>query len=168
MEMRVMLELLAPGMEHRQTAELGPKTLGVAADVQKALGHGMKEEGIEHAGILKDEGTEFLRQGGNHMDVRCVQDFSLSIGEPSGLGRPVTFWATAVPARIIRWLLVLAAVALGQVSAEGGGAAQLDGTQGAMLRTAQSVPIALQEGLAMLAHHIGHFEPRATHDGCSR
>ena len=162
--MRVVLELPAPGMEYRQTAEFGPKVLGVAANVQKALGHGMKEEGIEHVGILKDEGTEFLRQGGNHMDVRCRQDFSLSIGEPGSLGRPVTFWATAVPARIIGGLLVLATVALGQVSTEGCGAAQFDGAQGAMLDAAQPVPIALQEGVAMLAHHIGHFKPRATHD----
>jgi hypothetical protein len=164
MEMRVVLELLAPGMEHRQTAELGPEMLGVDADVQKALGYGMKEEGIEQVGILKDEGTEFLWQGRNHMDVRCRQDFSLSIGEPSGLGRTVTFWATTVPARIIRRLLVLAAVALGQVAAEGRRAAQLDGAQGAMLGAAQPVPIALQEGLAMLAHHVSDFKPRATHD----
>lgn len=166
--MRVELELLAPGMEHRHTAELGPEMRGVAGDVQQALGHGVKEEGIEHARILQDEGVEVQRQGRNHMDVRCRQDFSLAVGKPRGLGCTMTFWATAVPARIIRRLLVLAAVALGQVSAEGGGAAQLNGTQGAMLRTAQSVPIALQEGLAMLAHHICHFEPRATHDGCSR
>jgi hypothetical protein len=150
-------------VQHRQTAELGPEMLGVAANVQKALGHGMKEERIEHVGILKDERTEFLRQGGNHMDIRCGQDFSLSIGEPGGLSCTVTFWATAVPARVIRGLLVLAVVALGQVSTEGRGAAQLDGAQGAMLYTAQSVPIAFQEGLAMLAHHISDFEPRATH-----
>jgi hypothetical protein len=48
-------------MEYCQTAEFGPEMLGIAANVQKALGHGMKEEGIEHVGILKDEGTEFLR-----------------------------------------------------------------------------------------------------------
>jgi hypothetical protein len=48
-------------VEHRQTAELGPKMLGVATDVQKTLGRGMKEERIEHTGILKDEGAEFVR-----------------------------------------------------------------------------------------------------------
>ena len=61
MEVRVVLELPAPGMEHRQAAELGSEMLRIAADVYKALGHGMKKEGIEHTGILKDEGTEFLR-----------------------------------------------------------------------------------------------------------
>jgi hypothetical protein len=164
MEMRVVLELLAPGMEHRQTAEFGPEMLGVTANVQKALGHGMKEERIEHVGILKDERTEFLRQGGNHMDIRCGQDFSLSIGEPGGLSRTVTFWATAVPARVIRGLLVLAVIALGQMSAEGRRAAQLDGTQSTMLCAAQSVSITLQEGLAMQAHHICYFKLTATHD----
>jgi hypothetical protein len=164
MEMRVKVELPAPGMEHRQAAEFGSEVLGVTADVQKALGHGVKQEVIEHARILKDEGMQAVRQGRNHMDVRCRQDFSLSIGEPSGLGRTVTFWATAVPARIIGGLLVLAAIALGQVSAEGRGAAQLDGAQGAMLCAAQSRPIALQEGLAMLAYHIRDFELRATHE----
>jgi hypothetical protein len=60
--------------------------------------------------------------------------------------------------------LVVAPVALGQVAAEGRGAAQLDGAQGAMLCAAQAVSIALQEGRTMLAYHIGHFEPRAAHD----
>lgn len=162
--MRVVLELLAPSMEHCQTTELGPEMLGVAADIQKALGYGMEEEGIEHAGIVRGERTEFLGQGRNHMNVRCGQNFSLSIGEPGGLGRTVTFWATAVPARVIRRLLVVAVVALGQVSAEGRRAAQLDGAQGAMLSTAQPVAIARQEGFAMLAHHVSDFKSRATHD----
>jgi hypothetical protein len=52
-------------VEHRQTAEFGPEMLGVAADVQKALGRGMKEERIEHTRILKDEGAELVQQGGN-------------------------------------------------------------------------------------------------------
>jgi hypothetical protein len=48
--------------------------------------------------------------------------------------------------------------------AEGRGATQLDGAQGAMLRAAQPVPIAFQKGLAMLAYDIGNFEPRPTHE----
>jgi hypothetical protein len=163
-QVRVVLELGTPRVQHGQAAHLGPEILGVARDVQQALGHGVKQEGIEHAGILKDEGTELLGQGGNHMDVRCRQDFSLSLGEPSGLGRPMTFGATAVPARVIRRLLVVTPVALREMPTEGRGAAQLDGAQGTMLRAAQSVAIALQKGRAMLAHDVGHFEPRPTHE----
>jgi hypothetical protein len=48
-------------MEHRQAAEFGSEMLGVAGNVQKALGHGVKQEVIEHASILKDEGMEVMR-----------------------------------------------------------------------------------------------------------
>ena len=161
--MRVMLELAAPGMEHRQTAEFGPKMLGVAADVEKALDRGMKEERIEHTRILKDERAEFVRQGGNRMDVRSGQDFSLSIGEPGGLGGAVTFGTVPVAARVIGRFLSSAVITLGEVSAKGRGAAQLDGAQGAMLGAVQSVSIMLQEDLAILAHYIRHFDLRATH-----
>ena len=138
--------------------------LGVAADVEKTLGDGMKEERIKHAGILEHERTEFLRQGGNHMDIRCGQDFSLSIGEPGGLGCTMTFGAVPVAVRVIRRLLVLAVITLSQVSAKGRRAAQLDSAQGAMLCAAQPVSIALQESPAMLAHHVSDFKLRATHN----
>jgi hypothetical protein len=55
------LKFSAPSVKHRQTAELGPEMLGVAADVQKAQGHGTKEQRIEHTGILEHEWTEVLR-----------------------------------------------------------------------------------------------------------
>jgi S1-C subfamily serine protease len=97
--------------------------LGVATDVQKTLGRGMKEERIEHTGILKDEGAEFVRQGGNRMDVRCGQDFSLSIGEPGGLGGTVTFGTVPVAARVICRFLAPTVITLSEMSAEGRGAA---------------------------------------------
>jgi hypothetical protein len=162
--MLMLLELLAPSVQHGQAAHLGAQMLGVARDVEQALRHAVKQERIEHAGILKDKRIEVVGQGRNHMDVRCRQDFSLSLGEPSGLGRAVTFWATAMPAGVIRRLWVATPVALSEMPAEGRGATQLDGAQGAMLRAAQPVPIAFQKGLAMLAYDIGDFEPRPTHE----
>jgi hypothetical protein len=59
--------------------------------------------------------------------------------------------------------LVATPVALGEVAAEGSGSTQLDGPQGSMLRTGQRMPIARQEGLATLTHHIGDFDLGATH-----
>ena len=54
--MGVMVELLAPGMEHREAADLGPEMLGVAGDVLEGLGDGAKEQAIEHAGVLEGQG----------------------------------------------------------------------------------------------------------------
>ena len=43
MEMRVMVELLAPGVEHGEAADLRPEMLRVPGDVLERLGDGAKE-----------------------------------------------------------------------------------------------------------------------------
>jgi hypothetical protein len=50
MEMGVMGALLAPGVEHRETAELRPEMLRVPGDVLEGLGDRAKEQAIEGAG----------------------------------------------------------------------------------------------------------------------
>lgn len=110
--MRVVLELLAPGVEHRQAAQLGAEMLGIAGNVQKRLRHATKKQRIEHLRIVKDEGREVLWQGKNPMDVGRLEDFILSSVKPGSLGSPVTFWAAAVATRVIRLLLVATQVEL--------------------------------------------------------
>ena len=41
-EMRMRVELLPPGMEHRQAADIRPEMLGVASNVLERLCHGRK------------------------------------------------------------------------------------------------------------------------------
>jgi hypothetical protein len=43
MEMRVMVQLLAPGVEHGEAADLRPEMRGVLGDVLERLGDGAKE-----------------------------------------------------------------------------------------------------------------------------
>jgi hypothetical protein len=125
--MRVVLELSAPSVEDGHATDLSAQMLGITRDVQETLGHGAKEQAIEQARIVQDEWAEVLGQGKNGVLVGRIENFALSVGEPSGLGGQVTFWATAVPARVIRLLLVATVVARREMPAKGGGAAQLDG-----------------------------------------
>ena len=81
MEMRVMVELLAPGMEHRQAANVRPEMLGVPDDVLERLHHGTKEQAIEHTRVLEGQGTEGMRQRKHHMDVGHVKHLALPGGE---------------------------------------------------------------------------------------
>ena len=102
------------------------------------------------------------------MDVGRVEHLALPGREPRGLGRAMAFGAAAVAARVVRLDLVATVVALGDMAPEGGGPTQRDGPQGPVLRAREGGPIAGQKGVAMLAHHIGHFQWRATHGSCSR
>jgi hypothetical protein len=73
------LELLAPGVEHRQAAQFGPEMLGIARDVEEALGHGAKEQAIEHAGIVENEGAEVLGQSKDGVHVGGGEDVALPV-----------------------------------------------------------------------------------------
>jgi hypothetical protein len=75
----------------------------------------------------------------------------------------MAFGAAAVTARVVRLRFVPTVIALGDMSPESGGPAQGDGPQGPLLFARQGMPIAGEEGGAMLAHDISHFQLRPTH-----
>ena len=156
-----MVQLLAPGMEHGEAADLRPEMLGVSSDVLERLRDRAKEQAIEQAGVLECQGPQVVWQGKDHMDVGGVQDLPLPGGEPRGLRRAMAFGAAAVPARVVRLDFVATVVTLGDVAPEGGRATQRDGAQGPMLRAREGRPIAREKGVAMLAHDIGHFQRQA-------
>ena len=166
--MLMLVELLAPGMEHGEAADLGPEMRGVPGDVLERLRDGAKEQPIEQARVLQRQRPEVVRQGKDHMTVGDSEEFLLSGGEPRHLGRPMTCGAAAVPARVVRLHFVPTVVALGNVASQGGRATQRDGAQGPMLRAREGVAIAGQKSRAMLAHHIGHFKLRPIHGSVSR
>jgi hypothetical protein len=168
MEMGVMMELLAPGVQHGKAPDLGPEMRGLLSDVLEGLRDGAKEQAIELARVLQRQRPEIVRQGKNHMDVGCLKELAFPGGEPRGLRGAVTFGAAAVPARVVCLHLVATMIALGDMSAQGGSPAHSDGTQRPILRAGESGPIASQKGVTMLVHHIGDFEWRATHGRVSR
>src|SRR5215831_18832313 len=102
------------------------------------------------------------------MGVGRLEDLLLPGSQPCGLRGAMAFGAAAVPAGIIRLDFMPTLVALGDMAAQGGRATERDGTQGSVLLTRQGRPVACEEGRTMLAHHIGHFEWRATHGSWSR
>jgi hypothetical protein len=136
----------------------------MGSDVQEGLRHGAKEQAVELARIGEDEGTEVLRQGKNRVFVRRIEDFALSVGQPGGSGHALAFGAAAVTTRVISESLMATGVTASFVAARGRRVAQLDGPKRPMLLAAQGMAVALQESLAMLAHHVGDFKPGPTHE----
>jgi hypothetical protein len=68
-EVGMMLELLAPGMENGQSANLGTEMLGIAGNIEEGLRDATKQQGVKLLRVLKDQGREVLWQGKNPMDV---------------------------------------------------------------------------------------------------
>jgi hypothetical protein len=126
MEMRVMMELLAPRMEHRQAANLGPKMLRVPRDVLECLHHGATQHAIEQAGILEAQGTEEMWQREHDMDVGDVEHLTLPGSKPGRLCSPVALGAVAIATGVIADFLVAALITLGFVAPKGSRAAAGD------------------------------------------
>ena len=168
MEMRVMVQLLAPGVEHGEAADLRAEMLRIPSNVLECLGDGAKEQAIEWVRVLEHQRPQIVWQGKDDMGVGRLEYLALPGREPRGLGRAMAFGAAPVAAGVIRLHFVPTVVALGDMSAQSGRATQRDRAQCPVLRPREGVPIALEKDVAMLAHHIGHFQWRATHGRVSR
>jgi hypothetical protein len=127
MEMGMVVQLLAPGMEHGEAADLRSEMLGVPGDILERLGDGAKEQPIQGAGVLQRQGSEVVREGKEHMTVGGIKHLALPGGEPRGLGGAMTFGAAAVPARVVRLDLMATVIALRDMAAEGSSPAHGDG-----------------------------------------
>src|SRR5712691_6073107 len=168
MQVGVMVQLLTPGVEDGEAADLGSEMLGVPGDVLERLSDRAKEQPIEEARVLERQRPEGMRQGKDHMAVGGLEDLALPGGEPRGLGRAVTFGTAAVAAGVIRLRFVSTVVALRDMASESSGTAEGDGPQGPVLLAREGLAIAGQKRGAMLVHHIGHFQRRPTHGSVSR
>ena len=58
MDVGVMLQVLAPSVEDGKKADLDPEMLGVGGDPTKGLGGGLKEEAVDHPGVLEGDRAE--------------------------------------------------------------------------------------------------------------
>ena len=163
----MMVKLLAPRVEDGETAKFGTEMPRVSADILEGACYGLKEQAIEHARVLEHKRTEGMGQGKDDMHRGHIEYLALSCRQPLRLGRSVAFWAVPIPARIIAALLVAEVVALRRMAAEEGRATGRNIPERTLLRAGEGGAIACQEGIAMLAYHVSHFQHGARHDRIS-
>ena len=157
MQMRMMPQGLAPGVQYGQEANVCPQMTPVRGDGQQCFGHGAEEHAINQARILKRQCGQFLRQGENDVAIRDRQK----------LGRPclqslvsrcgLALRAMPISTRVVRDGLMRAVITLLHVSAQRGGAACADVSEGSQLMGRERVTPSLEELLFVLAKDIGDF-----------
>ena len=161
--MSMILELATPSVQDRHPSEFGPQVLGIASNVEEGLRHGAKKQIVEGPWVLQDQGSEVLREGKDAVFVGRLQHFTLPLGQPRGSGDRLALGAAAVATGVVSHGLVAAVVTPGFMATEGGRPTEGHRSERPVLLAAQGRTVARQEGLAMLAHHVGDFEPRPTY-----
>lgn len=98
---RVVIERLSPGMQDLDNAGSGAKKLRVGGKFQQSLGRSPVEKIVKKLLIAVDQGVQFLRNGKDHMEVRCVDDLRLSGIDPLLFQESLAVGTVAVAAGIV-------------------------------------------------------------------
>ena len=113
------MEVLSPGVEHRQKADPGAKMPGVGGDLQQGFGRRTEENAINYPLVPQRQRRDQLGYGEDHMEVLDRQQLRSTLFKPSRAGLSMTLRAMAIAARAIRDFAVAAPIALLNTTTEG-------------------------------------------------
>jgi hypothetical protein len=153
----VVLDLAAPGVQHAGEAEFRAVVFG-GADVLEGGGALAQEEWIEDFGMDEAEVAQFLRQGEGDHEVGHGQEPGFLFGGPDLLVEGTAPGAGAVVAAVVGVVLFLAAAALIEPPAEGGRAAREDAPHGPVVVGGELVAVGMGVVFPMRAEQVCQVE----------
>ena len=68
-DMRMEQEILPPGVENAEEADLGAQVFRIASDFQKCVRYCLKQEVVEFGLVLENECLQFMWQRENDMEI---------------------------------------------------------------------------------------------------
>jgi hypothetical protein len=117
MQVGMMEQVLTPGVEHGEKANLRTQMLGISGDGEQGLRRGLEQDAIQLSLVVIGDGGNLFWYGEDHVEVLGVQKLGLAILEPLSPGEGLAFWAMAIPAGVICVALMAAVVTLLQMAA---------------------------------------------------
>jgi hypothetical protein len=100
--MRMMLKILAPGVEHAQKTDFRTEMLGVGGYFQQSRGAGTEQEIVDDLLVLQSQPGKLVGERENDMHVADREQFLAALGQPFVAGIRLAFWAMPVTAGIER------------------------------------------------------------------
>jgi len=154
----MVLQRLAPGVQHGDDADLGAEMLGVGGDGAQRLGGGLEQDVVDHRLVVEGDGGDLGRQGEDDMEIGHWQQFGLAVGQPLGARQTLALGAVSVAAGIVGDAHD-AAVGTGfGVAAKPRHAARLNGCHHLPLAAVDPAVAASAIGGAVVAEDIRHLQ----------
>jgi hypothetical protein len=101
MDMRMMMQVLAPGMEHGHEADLGAQVLRVGGNPAQRLRRGPEQDGVDRLLVLEGDLGHRSRQREHPMEVTNRQELSLAGRQPLGARLSLALRTMPVAAGVI-------------------------------------------------------------------
>jgi hypothetical protein len=164
----VVIETLAPGVQHRDEADRGAEMLGVGGDRAKRLRRGAEQDLVNHLRVAEGHGGELVGHGENDMEVLDRQQLRLSVGEPLGALELLALGAVPVAAGVVGDLPPSALSALLHMAALCGGAAGRNVVKHAPFDGGEVTVSGGEEIIPVCPNDVGHLERWTSHETRSR
>ena len=75
MDMGMMQQVLAPGVQHRQKADLRSQMPGIGGDLLQRLGHRPEQQAVADPLVLQCQRRKFLGDGEDDVTIRHREQF---------------------------------------------------------------------------------------------
>ena len=160
MQMGMMGELLAPGVEDGEEAELGTQVFGIGGNRMQSGGHGLEEQVVDYRFILQGQPGDRFRQGEDEVEVDDRQQLLLAGSNPAGFGQGLALGAMAVAAGVVGGALVTTAgiVTPLEMAAQSRSATQDQSVQHGSLGQRQGGTIGIEKSAAATAHYFSDLQ----------
>lgn len=138
-DMGMNRQLLPPGMQYSEEADLCSQPLLVSAKGQQGFGGGIKQQTVNQLLIEKAHGKDGLRQGENHMIIRHRKQIVEPLFDPLSPSASLALGTMPVPAGIISYFDVSATITSVYMITQMPAATALDGPHDRLLFGGQRV-----------------------------
>ena len=158
MHMRVEVQLLGPGVQHREHRHGAADVARVARELDDRRGAGLHQHAIARALMGAQHRAQFSRDGDGDVEVGHRQHLRLTAFEPLLRLGGVALRATAIAAGVEREHLAVARLAAPDLAAEGGSAAVEDILDGAPMRGRHRRAVRREVVRREAAEHVGELD----------
>ena len=131
MNVRMVLKILSPGVEHTEEADLCAKMLWIGVNFQQGCGAGSEQEVVDDLLVLQGQPRQLMGNGEDDMYVVDWQQFLAASGEPLVASVGLALGTVSGAAGVERDGLMAALAAAVQMTTERRRAAVFDGEQDA-------------------------------------
>ena len=159
--MRILQQVLAPGVEDGEEADLRAQMLRIACDGEERLGGDAEKQTVDFTLVIVSDAGDFLRHGEDDMEILDRQQFGFTRLQPAGALGVLTLRTVPIPTRVVGDTSMRAVVAFFDMTAEYSGAANLNGTHDAQLAAGECVRLAI--GGAVPSKNVGQLDSRPGH-----
>src|ERR1041385_6302099 len=160
MEVGMVVQVLTPGVQHRDDADLGAEVLGISRNGSQRLGRRPEQDGIDRGFVLERDLGDGRRYREDDMEVRYWQQLGLPGGEPVGARLPLAFRAMAVSAGVVGAADEPARCADLGMTTQFRRSAQLDRAHHAPLDAPEMPIVGVTIGVAIAAEDIRQLQAR--------